>query len=190
MGGFGSRYQPLRFDRHFFAETVAHGAHVWRIGAGANMAFRKSVFDRVGLFDLRLGAGASGCSEDSEIWYRILATGGTCFYESRAVVFHDHRADWGGLERQIRAYMRGHVSALVAQADMFGHRGNFGRIFNQAPRYFVKVAYKSMLDGVPERQRLLRQEIAGWIAGLQYLFRPRWRQERPATPAVAAGERP
>ena len=73
MGGFGERFQPVLFNDHFFKVTGAGGAHVWRIGAGANMAFRRSVFDRVGLFDSRLGAGASGCSEDSEIWYRILA---------------------------------------------------------------------------------------------------------------------
>ena len=62
MGGFGSSFLPLRFDATFIEEQLPHGPQVWRIGAGANMAFRRSVYDRVGLFDERLGAGASGCS--------------------------------------------------------------------------------------------------------------------------------
>jgi GT2 family glycosyltransferase len=86
MGGFGSECVPLIFDRRFLDETRATGAQVWRIGAGANMAFRRSVFDRVGLFDERLGAGASGCSEDSELWYRLIAGGGACLFEPRAFV--------------------------------------------------------------------------------------------------------
>jgi GT2 family glycosyltransferase len=177
MGGFGSRFVPVLFERTFFEQTRHDGAHVWRIGAGANMAFRRSAFERVGLFDPRLGAGASGCSEDSELWYRILATGGACLYEPRAVVFHDHRADWDALQRQLRAYMKGHVSALVAQADRFGHRGNIARIFRQLPRYFIRTVAESVLYAQPERRRLVTYEAAGWAAGIGYLLRPRWRRD-------------
>jgi GT2 family glycosyltransferase len=179
MGGFGARFVPVLFERTFFGQTRQDGAHVWRIGAGANMAFRRSVFERVGLFDPRLGAGASGCSEDSELWYRLLATGGACLYEPRAVVFHDHRADWNALERQLRAYMKGHVSALVAQADLFGDRGNIARIFGQLPRYFIRTVAESVLYARPDRRRLVAHEAAGWAAGMAYLVRPRWRRDRP-----------
>lgn len=185
-GGFVTGFQPLLFDSRFFADTVGWGSPVWRIGAGANMAFRASVFDRIGLFDTRLGAGASGCSEDSEIWYRILATGGSCFYEPRAVVSHDHRADWPGLERQMRAYMKGHVAALVAQADMFDHAGNIRRIFLELPRHLLSKGLAS-LNGPPARRRIVRQEILGWILGLRYLFKPDWRLRRPSRPPMLEG---
>jgi GT2 family glycosyltransferase len=186
-GGFVGHFQPLLFDSRFFAETVGAGAAVWRIGAGANMAFRKSTLDRVGGFDTRLGAGASGCSEDSEIWYRILATGGYCYYEPRAVVFHDHRADWRGLERQTRDYMKGHVSALVAQADMFDHPGNFRRIFLELPGHLLSKGIKS-LGSSSERRRIVRQEICGWLLGLRYLFKPDWRLRRPSRPPPLEGK--
>jgi GT2 family glycosyltransferase len=179
MGGFGARFVPVLFERTFFRQTRHDGAHVWRIGAGANMAFRRSAFERVGLFDPRLGAGASGCSEDSELWYRVLATGGACLFEPRAVVFHDHRADWNALQRQLRAYMKGHVSALVAQADRFGDRGNIARIFRQLPRYFIRTIAESVLHARPDRRRLVAHEVAGWAAGIGYLVRPRWRRDRP-----------
>lgn len=178
MGGLGGYLEPVLFDGNFFAETRDDGAHVWCVGAGANMAFRRAVFDRIGGFDPRLGAGASGCSEDSELWYRLLAGGGSCLYEPRAVVFHDHRPDWPSLERQIHAYMRGHVAALVVQSDTFGHRGNIRRIFRQLPRYFARTAFESVLNATPDRRRLLRREITGWFAGLSYLMRPGWRRHR------------
>lgn len=179
MGGFGTRFVPVRYDRVLYEETLREGPHVWRIGAGANMAFRRSVFDRVGLFDTRLGAGASGCSEDSEMWYRVIATGGACQYEPRAVVTHDHRADWPGLKRQMRAYMKGHVSALVAQADRFGDRGNMRRIRGQLPRYFLRELIESTHADEPERRGILAQEVIGWATGLRYLA-PGWRRSADA----------
>lgn len=185
MGGFGNRFVPLVFDRRFFEETCPLGAPVWRIGAGANMAFRRSVFDRVGLFDERLGAGASGCSEDSELWYRLLATGGACLFEPRAVVTHHNREQWSELRQQIRAYMKGHVSALFVQAARFRHAGNLHRAFLQLPVYFARTAYSAVRDGRGLRMRILGDQIVGWLWGLQYAFRPRWRAR--ATVARAEG---
>lgn len=178
LGGFGTTFVPITFDSRFFEETRPSGAHVWKIGAGANMAFRRSAFERVGMFDERLGAGAAGCSEDSELWYRLLASGGACFYEPRAVVFHHHRSDWPGLKRQIRAYMKGHVAALVAQYDNFGDRGNIVRIRKQLPVYFMKTFVKALFEGPPGRLGILAMEILGWLAGLQFLLRLGWRKQR------------
>ena len=184
MGGFGSACVPLIFDRRFLDETKAMGAQVWRIGAGANMAFRRSVFDRVGLFDERLGAGASGCSEDSELWYRLIASGGACLFEPRAVVSHHHREQWPELRRQVRAYMKGHVSALFVQAARHRHGGNIRRIFVQLPGYFARSAFLALRDGggVP-RFQILWDEMVGWLCGLQYAFRPRWRKRSVDMPA-------
>lgn len=178
LGAFGSSFIPLLFDQRFFAATVSLGAQVWRIGAGANMAFRRSAFEKVGWFDERLGAGASGCSEDSEIWYRLLALGGSCLYEPRAVVFHHHRATWPELMSQVRVYMRGHVSALVAQADAFGHSANLKRIAWQLPRYFIRTALGSLVKRRWRRMALLSAEVRGWLEGLVYLIRPKWRRRR------------
>lgn len=176
MGGFGGGFIPVRFDAEFFTRSLPHGCQVWRIGAGANMAFRRSALAAVGLFDERLGAGAAGCSEDSEIWYRILAAGGGCLFEPRAVVLHHHRADPAGLRRQLRAYMRGHVAALVVQYDRHRHRGNLKRIFGQLPMYLVGVGGRCLLEGRTRRLGLLWEEAIGWFGGLSYLLRPRWRR--------------
>ncbi len=193
MGGFGNGLTPVVFDRQFFEETCPLGVAVWRIGAGANMAFRRSVFDRIGLFDERLGAGASGCSEDSELWYRLLADGGACLFEPRAVVAHHHREQWSELRRQIRAYMKGHVAALFVQAERFGHRGNIRRIVMVLPAHFARTAFGAVRDGRSLRLQILRDEIIGWLCGLHYALRPRWRARSVPAPGsralpVSAGE--
>lgn len=176
MGGLGGGCVPLIFDNRFFAETRNMGAQVWRIGAGANMAFRRSLFDRIGLFDERLGAGASGCSEDSELWYRLLAGGGVCLFEPRACVLHHHREQWSELRRQMRAYMKGHVSALFVQAARYRHFGNIRRIFLQLPNYFLRTAFRAVRDGGGVRRlQILWDEIAGWFCSLPYALRPGWR---------------
>lgn len=180
FGGFGENSTPVLFDDRFYASARAVGVPVWRVGAGANMAFRREAFERSGLFDERLGAGASGCSEDSEFWHRILARGGSCLYEPRAVVFHTHRAEWGALERQVHAYMRGHTAALFAQHDRDGPAGDLRRAFLEMPKYFVRTALRGWKDGPVARHRLLRHEIAGWLSGLQYL----WRQRRVPAPRL------
>jgi glucosyl-dolichyl phosphate glucuronosyltransferase len=55
---------------------------------GANMAIRRAVFDRVGNFDVRLGPGASGTSEDVSIAQRIRRAGIRIDYMRDAIVFH------------------------------------------------------------------------------------------------------
>ncbi|MBC6982440.1 glycosyltransferase family 2 protein [Caulobacter sp. 17J80-11] len=180
LGGFGENWTPVLFDGRFYDSARRVGVPVWRVGAGANMAFRREAFERRGLFDERLGAGASGCSEDSEFWHRILAGGGSCFYEPRLVVFHTHRAEWGALERQVRAYMRGHAAALFAQHDRDGPAGDLRRVFVEMPKYFVRTALKGWKDGPTARHRLLRHEISGWLSGLQYL----WRERRVPAPRL------
>ncbi len=60
-----------------------------RTMTGANMAVRRSILDRVGPFDERLGPGAAGLSGDTELAARIRAATGRQFgYVARAAVVH------------------------------------------------------------------------------------------------------
>jgi len=55
---------------------------------GANIAIRRTVFDRVGHFDERLGPGASGTSEDVELAQRIRKADMKIAYMNRVIVYH------------------------------------------------------------------------------------------------------
>lgn len=65
---------------------------------GANMAMRRELFPRVGLFDERLGPGRSGISEDVEFAQRIIRHGGRIGYEPKAAVYHE--VDWSRLTEE------------------------------------------------------------------------------------------
>lgn len=62
---------------------------------GANMAIRKEVLVRVGLFDTRLGPGQSGTSDDTELAERIIRAGERIACAPKAVVYHE--VDWSRL---------------------------------------------------------------------------------------------
>ena len=187
--GWGWGYRALDFDRTFFDATKDVGVPAWRLGAGANMAFRREAFDRVGLFDERLGAGASGCSEDSELWYRLLAEGHRCRYWPSAVVLHHHRADWDGLRHQMYSYMRGHVAALFVQFERYRHWGNVYRAFVALPWYLATLAFHTGKRWVARqfydpRDGAVPQpvvpQILGALAGYGYHLRHRRRPSNVA----------
>ena len=178
-GGFGRNLRGCRFRDQVFRPMIPFGPPVWHIGAGANMAIRRSALDIVGGFDERLGAGAAGCSEDSEFWYRVLAAGYDCRYEPLAVVFHEHRRTDVELQCQMRAYMKGHVAALLVQYARHAHPGNLRRLFRTLPRHFARQAFEALRPSRWRRWRWLAPELAGYIAGFGAL---RWfRQIDPAS---------
>ena len=167
-GGDGWGYRALTFDTQFFEEMKHRGVPVWRIGAGASMAFRRQAFALVGDFDERLGAGAAGCSEDSELWYRLLAAGWLCRYEPTAVVYHYHRSDLHSLKQQAYQYMRGHVAALLVQFTKYGHWGNLRRLLVALPRYYIMLFLHGIPKGFKNRYSMLLVEILGCLSGIKF----------------------
>ncbi|NOT68493.1 MAG: glycosyltransferase family 2 protein [Methylophilaceae bacterium] len=71
-------------------KSITQSASAGETPFGANMAFRREVFDRVGVFDTKLGRVgkvlASG--EDSELFDRILNSGSKVMYFPQARVHH------------------------------------------------------------------------------------------------------
>lgn len=173
QGCLSGSYQSKTFDPFFFQTNQAQGVPVWKIGAGANMAFRRKIFDLVGEFDQRLGAGASGCSEDSEFWYRVLASGWHCRYEPAAVVYHRHRRDLTSLNQQMYQYMRGHVVALLLQFEKHHHWGNLYRLFFDLPKHYLGMAIGRLIYGSRPKYITLKSEILGCLAGIFFYFKHR-----------------
>ncbi len=169
--GFEWPCRPILYDSHYFEEGKRFGAPVWQIGAGANMALRRQIVDAVGDFNELLGAGASGCSEDSEFWYRVLAAGWSCRYEPSAVVYHYHRGDLVSLKKQQYAYMRGHVVALLIQASQHRHWGNLFRLFVALPTYYTQRLLRGLYNRFQGKYMTVFVEILGCLAGTLFFIR-------------------
>jgi GT2 family glycosyltransferase len=176
--GFNRGFTVRTFGPDYFAAHRARGVPVWELGAGANMAFRRSVFAAVGGFDERLDVGAAGCSGDSEMWYRILAAGFRCRYEPSAISCHQHRRDLPALRSQIFHYMRGHAAALLIQFERTRHWGNMRRLLLGLPMYYAGRILRQAVRPNHRRNAMLGSEIRGWASGIVY-YLGRARQSPP-----------
>lgn len=78
------RYRTIDFIEYRFAP----GRQLTTL-TGGNMAICRGVFDRVGLFNEKLGPGQSGISEDVEFAKRVLNAGYSIGYEPRAAVYNE-----------------------------------------------------------------------------------------------------
>ncbi len=164
---FNRGYEDRLFGPEFIDRHLQIGPPVWQIGAGANMAFRKSVFEGIGYFDERLGAGASGCSEDTELWYRILLKGLNVYYNPRAVAYHEHRKEFSAFRRQMYSYVRGHAAAALIQQKLNQKAGYRKRIFMEYPVYYLR----RLVKGFPHyrlKDRTLFSEMRGWSSGILF----------------------
>jgi glycosyltransferase involved in cell wall biosynthesis len=78
------------------------------VGAGANMALRKSVQQEVGFFDEALDAGTlTQSGGDHEFFARILLAGFYIVYEPEALSWHRHRRTWRETRKAIEGYGTG-----------------------------------------------------------------------------------
>lgn len=103
QGGFGKGFirRWYRVDRAAQVQPIYyHGAG--QFGTGANMAFRRSLFERIGDFHPALDVGtATNGGGDLEMFFRLLYAGYTLVYEPSAIVRHRHRTDYATLRRQL-----------------------------------------------------------------------------------------
>jgi succinoglycan biosynthesis protein ExoA len=76
------------------------------------VAYRQSVFDRVGLFDETFDA-----CEDVEFNHRVEKAGLSCFFTPRIGVRYHPRASLAGLFRQLMRYGRGRIRLLKKHPD-------------------------------------------------------------------------
>jgi GT2 family glycosyltransferase len=103
-GGFGRGFRRRYFQVDAAGGESAAGRHggAGKFGTGANMAFRRSLFESAGGFDpaLDVGTPANG-GGDLEMFYRVLKAGHLLVYEPAAIVRHRHRRDYAALRAQL-----------------------------------------------------------------------------------------
>jgi hypothetical protein len=93
-------FVPYTIRRQGLSRRDSFWASNW--GVGANMAFRRSLFDAIGGFDIALDVGTpTNGAGDIEFFYRTVSMGHALRYEPAAMVRHIHRRDRASLRRQV-----------------------------------------------------------------------------------------
>ena len=141
-------------------------AFPWYYPAGGNIAFRREVFDTVGVFDPALGVrpGRMIGSEETDLCYRLEQAGGRLVYEPRAQVTHPVAATkltkpWF----RRRAYHAGRTACLVERKHMSADqllRLNFTRLAGPPPQ--IRIALP--------RQAPAQAGAAAFLAEFRLLF--------------------
>ena len=169
---FNKDHLPFPTNAAAVRETLASAGQVLSgLVIGANMAFGRGVVDRIGLFDVRLGAGTSvHAAEDTDFVYRALVAGISVTYEPSLVVYHDHGRT--GARELIRLH-RGY--AMGGGAMMMKHllRGRTDLI---RPIYWDSRSAVRGWRTHPARWRSPLSKL-GYVAGaIQFLIQESWRR--------------
>jgi succinoglycan biosynthesis protein ExoA len=99
-------------------------SHIWSDREGfvppqsVAVAYRRSVFERIGLFDESFDA-----CEDVELNHRVAGAGMRCFFTPRVRVRYHPRQSLAGLFRQMVRYGRGRMRLLRKHPDSFSLPG-------------------------------------------------------------------
>jgi O-antigen biosynthesis protein len=184
-GGFGRGFLR-RWYRGPAGRPLAplHGG-TGKFGTGANMAYRRRVFDEIGGFDPALDVGTcTNGGGDLEMYFRVLKHGHTLVYEPSAIVRHRHRVAFAQLRTQIANNGVGFYSFLVAAA--LRYRDERTALARLGLWWFRWWNLRRFVNSLSRRERrlpreLIVAEIAGSIRGLR-----RYQRARTRAAAIAA----
>jgi GT2 family glycosyltransferase len=169
-GGFGRGFERRWYHIAPGADRKTAGHHgAGKFGTGANMAFRRSLFQRIGVFDPALGAGTPTTGgEDLEMFFRVLHEGYPLVYEPAALVRHRHRRDYASLRSQIAsngiALFAYYVRSCLAYPDQ---RAAFVRLARWwLWHWHAKRLLKSLIRPQRFPRDLILAELWGCFVGL------------------------
>lgn len=108
-----------------------------RYPCGANMAFRKKVFEEIGYFNADLGRKGTGllATEEKDIYLRVLASGHKVFYLPHVAVLHSVEAN-----KFDKAYVKRH-SKGIGGGERLLLKGQTFALVKKFFEYFAKWGY-------------------------------------------------
>ncbi len=159
-------YRPSDTEREKLAMLHAGAG---KFGTGANMAYRRSVFSEIGMFDPALDVGTvTNGGGDLDMFFRVLKFGHTLVYEPAAMVRHRHRRDFEHLHTQIANNGIGFYSHLVRNAIEFPEerRGLAKLAWWWLREWNLRRWLQSKFRPVEIPHELISAELRGSFAGL------------------------
>jgi len=165
LAGIGGRVEL--YDKRDRAITIRTSQEIsefksvdqlYSLIAGCNMAFRRTVFDEIGVFDPVFGAGTKlASSEDSDFLYRAYKKGFKIKYYPDILVLHNHgrRTDM-----QVRTLGRGYAcgrGAFYCKHILLGDTVIMKLAFGETMRLMMR-----LIKNLVGRKSIRRQRTVAW----------------------------
>jgi GT2 family glycosyltransferase len=163
LGGIGGRVElcnqsdkpvtiRLRKER-----ILVDSSNLVNLIAGCNMAFRRQVVEKVGMFDVAFGPGTKMVVEDTDFVYRAFKEGFKIVYSPDLLVYHNHGRN---TDEQVRALNRSYV---------IGRGAFYCKHILAGDRAVAKMAYwetRSLIrDSLKKLSRLESSQEEFWVLG-------------------------
>lgn len=147
-GGYSNGTQPMCFGPGIPWKNGLFGlCH----DVGPMMAFRSSIFQKVGGFDVALGTPVGG-AEDIDMLHRVARSGSAMAYVPDALRLHRHRREYDGLKTQLAGYGKAYIALLT---KCFIHEPELrSRILRRALGYGFNGIIKPFVRALTGRGRL------------------------------------
>jgi glycosyltransferase involved in cell wall biosynthesis len=138
-------------------------------GTGCNSAFRRIIFDQIGLFDVRLDVGTSvPGGGDLDIFARVIRAGYTLVYDPAPLIFHDHIADMGRLIAKMGEYHTANIAYLTKH--ILSDRAYAPMLLRYLCRTYVRGTIRGLgavvLRGDRPLAMVLNQALRAWLGPL------------------------
>ena len=168
-GGFGRGFERKWYRPYPGSKMPWQWLGTGQFGTGANMAYRRCVFDKIGDFDPALDVGTvTNGGGDLEMFFRVLKSGHTLVYEPRGIVRHRHRRDYQKLRSQIANNSIGLFSYCVCSLQAYPEeRLSFLKLFIWWVIYWnLRRLWISFKHPLRFPQDLIKAELIGCFVGL------------------------
>jgi O-antigen biosynthesis protein len=134
-------------------------------GTGCNCAFRRAIFDRIGLFDVRLDVGTPvPGGGDLDIFARVIRAGYILVYDPAPLIFHDHISDMDRLIDKMGQYHTANVAYLTKH--ILSDRVYAPMILRYLCRTYARTTIRGLgavlLRGDRPLSMVLNQAIQAW----------------------------
>ncbi|HEX3159149.1 MAG TPA: glycosyltransferase [Gemmatimonadaceae bacterium] len=173
------------FVRREFTAATLRPLAAGQVGAGASMAFRRSLLLAYRLFDVELDVGTAARSGgDTYAMYRLLAAGHRVVYTPEAVSWHRHRRTMEELRAQLHGYGVGTYVVFLRCLLQHGEWGAVEAGTYWLRKYHLKQVWRALRgkrDALP--LELAWAELRGCLAA-PAAYRATRRRERALHRAV------
>jgi glycosyltransferase involved in cell wall biosynthesis len=138
-------------------------------GIGANMALRRELFDKVGVFDALLGAGSPlYAAEETDYTVRTLARNGRVVHSADPAVLHLHELGGREASRHWRGYGVGIGAAFAKHARLQTGAGG-SALLRKEIAHKIGLTFRRMLRGeTPTGVGFLVGLLEGTVVSLRY----------------------